>query len=77
MKKDISRDQDNGPLLTFKWVRTVKERRKTESQTTLNSRMRRNSRISVANVNEELRRQVPVVKRRGKTKHLSAEESFQ
>ena len=25
---DFSRDQDNGPLLTFKWVRTVKERRK-------------------------------------------------
>ena len=53
MKKDIPRDQAHGPLLTFKWVRTVKERRKTVCQTTLYSRMRRNSRISVANVNED------------------------
>ena len=41
------------PLLTFKWVRTVKERRKTVCQATLDSRMRRNSRISVANVTED------------------------
>ena len=47
MKKDISRYQDNGYLLTFKWIRTAKERRKTVS------RMRRNSRISVVNVNED------------------------
>ena len=50
MKKDIPRDQATGPLLTFKWVCTEE---KTVCQATLDSRMRRNSRISGANVKEE------------------------